>query len=123
MTGRILRVVWDRRGYGTSPHAVGEDYLQDGRDAAQLLGDGAHLVGHSYGALAAALAAAQRPESVLSLTLVEPPAFALRPDDPVVASFVRELRDLAAQRDLSDRAFLHAFLRIVGAPLEELPPR
>jgi hypothetical protein len=58
---------------------------------------------------------------VLSLTLIEPPAFALRRDDPVVASFVRELRDLAAQRDLSDRAFLDAFLQTIGAAPEELP--
>ena len=114
-------VVWDRRGYGGSPGGIGEDYRQDGRDAARLLGDGAHLVGHSYGGLGAVFAAAQEPQRVRSLTLVEPPAFAVCRDAPVVASFVRALRDLGARRDLADRAFVEAFLRIVGVAPGEVP--
>ncbi len=56
-------LVPDRRGYGQSPPADGEDYLRDGDDIAELLGDGAHLVGHSYGCLGAMVAAARRPEA------------------------------------------------------------
>src|SRR5688500_20141389 len=40
-------LVPDRRGYGRSPAARGEDFLADGEDIAELMGDGAHLVGHS----------------------------------------------------------------------------
>ena len=56
-------LVLDRRGYGQSPAAVGEDFLADADDIAELMGDGAHLVGHSYGGLGAMFAAARRPEA------------------------------------------------------------
>ena len=42
-------LVFDRRGYGQSPAAKGEDFLRDADDIVTLMGDGAHLVGHSYG--------------------------------------------------------------------------
>lgn len=111
----------DRRGYGDRAEGVGEDFLRDARDVAELLGDAAHLVGHSYGGIAALLAAAHRPEAVLSLAVTEPPAFALARTDPAVVGFVAELTELSAQSDLSDRAFLEGFLRIVGVPTEQIP--
>lgn len=49
-------VVPDRRGYGRSPAADGEDFLRDADDIVALMGDGAHLVGHSYGGLGALFA-------------------------------------------------------------------
>ena len=52
-------LVLDRRGYGRSPAADGEDLVRDGEDIADLMGDGAHLVGHSYGGLGVLFAAAQ----------------------------------------------------------------
>ena len=67
-------LVPDRRGYGRSPMARGEDFLRDAEDIADLMGDGAHLVGHSYGGLGALFAAARRPEATRSLTLLEPGA-------------------------------------------------
>ncbi len=42
-----------------------------------MLGDGAHLVGQSYGAIVCLLAASHRPDSVRSLAVIEPPALAL----------------------------------------------
>ena len=44
-------LVPDRRGYGRSPMAHGEDFLVDADDIADLMGNGSHLVGHSYGGL------------------------------------------------------------------------
>ena len=70
-------IALDRRGYGRSPAAAGEDFLADAEDIAEFMGDGAHLVGHSYGGLGAMCAAARRPEATLSLTLLEPAAFGL----------------------------------------------
>lgn len=64
-------IVPDRRGYGRSPAADGEDFLVDAEDLADLMSTGAHLVGHSYGALSAMIAAARHPEATLSLTLLE----------------------------------------------------
>src|SRR5215218_1210434 len=40
-------VVFDRRGYGQSPFATGEDFLVDADDIVELMGYRAHLVGHS----------------------------------------------------------------------------
>ena len=75
-------LVVDRRAYGHSPAADGEDFLADADDIAELLGTGAHVVGHSYGGLGAMLAAARRPGATRSLTLLEPAAAACAPDDP-----------------------------------------
>ena len=75
-------LVPDRRGYGRSPAAEGEDFLRDADDIADLMGDGAHLVGHSYGGLGVLVAAARRPDATLSLTLLEPGAFALGQHHP-----------------------------------------
>lgn len=111
----------DRAGYGDATERVGEDFLRDAEEVAELLGDGAHLVGHSYGGVVALLAAAARPEAVLSLAVIEPPAFALAQDDPAVAGFVAGLKELLTRRDLTDRGFLEGFLGLVGVPTEEIP--
>src|SRR5262245_52969591 len=60
-------VVPDRRGYGKSPVAYGEDFLRDADEIVELMDDGAHLVGHSYGGLGVLFAAARRPEATLSV--------------------------------------------------------
>jgi pimeloyl-ACP methyl ester carboxylesterase len=67
----------DRRGYGESDPAAQPDFERDGEDIADLLEGGAHLVGFSYGGIGAMIAAAKRPDAVLSLTLIEPNAFGL----------------------------------------------
>ena len=113
-------IVFDRRGYGDSPSAAGEDYLADADDIADLLGSGAHLVGHSYGGLGAMLAAARRPEAARSLTLLEPAA-ARATDDPAWREFVDEIRDLWGQ-DLADREWVVRFLTAVGSDPEQFPP-
>ena len=101
-------LVLDRRGYGRSPMIEGEDFLRDADDIAELMGDGAHLVGHSYGGLGALYAAARRPEETLSLTLLEPGAFALGQRNPAGAdTCARGSPDLG--RAAAGRA--------VGAPL------
>lgn len=62
----------NRPGFGASPPLPRNDFAAEAPLFAELLGDGAHLVGHSYGAVIALYAAALRPEAVLSLTLSEP---------------------------------------------------
>src|SRR5215207_3822812 len=74
-------IVPDRRGYGQSPVATGEDYLADADDVVALMGAGAHLVAHSYGGLSAMIAAARRPEATLSLTLLETPVRSVAEQD------------------------------------------
>ena len=60
----------------------------DARDVAELLGDGAHLVGFDSGGVGALLAAALRPEAVRTLAVIEPTAFGVAADDPAVARLV-----------------------------------
>ena len=55
-----------------------------------MTGDGAHLVGHSYGGLGVLFAAARRPAATLSLTLLEPATFALGQADSAARSLVAD---------------------------------
>lgn len=115
-------LVPDRRGYGQSPDVEGEDFEIDADDVVELLGEGAHLVGHSYGGLAAMLAAAERPDAVRTLALVEPPAFSVVPDDDDVRAVVDDHRTLWAQADeLDDRRFMERFIRLMGSDPDALP--
>jgi pimeloyl-ACP methyl ester carboxylesterase len=78
-------IVPDRPGHGKSvdPNRP-DDAEADGMWVADLLGDGAHLLGHSFGGCVALSAAARRPEAVKSLTLIEPAMFQFAPGNPVV---------------------------------------
>ena len=111
----------DRRGYGRSPSAAGEDYLRDAEDIAELMGEGAHLVGHSYGGLGVLFAAAQRPEATLSIALLEPAAGVLgqdRPEGRALTSTIRALWD----SDVDDATWVVRFLKAVGSDPDEFPP-
>jgi pimeloyl-ACP methyl ester carboxylesterase len=119
--GFRLTVV-DRRGYGRSPEAVGEDFLADATDIATLLGDGAHLVGHSYGGLGALFAAAQRPDAVRSLALLEPAVMTCGLDDPAWSGLVDDLRSFWRARDVADSDWVVQFLTAVGSDPTEFPP-
>ncbi len=98
LAGRGWRVVVpDRPGHGRSP-APGrpDDAEADGRWVADLLGEGAHLVGHSFGACVALAAATMRPLAVRSLTLIEPSMRPLSMDDPHVRQHVERQKEIFA---------------------------
>lgn len=114
-------LVVDRRGYGQSPAAHGEDFLRDADDIADLMGDGAHLVGHSYGGLGVLFAAARRPDATLSLTLLEPGTFTLGQHHPAARALVNELREVWDQ-DLPDTEWCVRFLQAVGSDPDSLSP-
>ena len=119
---RFRLVIPDRRGYGLSPDADREDFEVDAIDIAELLGEGAHLVGHSYGGLIALLAAARRPAAVRSLVVVEPPAFAVARGDPAVEAFLEQARGWAERvPSSSPEEMLAAFLTLVGVDPSRLP--
>ena len=111
----------DRRGYGRSPAADGEDFLHDAADVAELMGEAAHLVGHSYGGLGALYAAARRPEATLSLTLLEPGAFALGQSNPSARALVHDVRSVWDEQ-LPDDEWVLRFLQAVGTDAAALPP-
>jgi pimeloyl-ACP methyl ester carboxylesterase len=116
----------ERAGYGRSRDVHdGEDPQVDAPLVAELLGDGAHLVGQSSGAVVAMLAAALRPDAVRSLTLSEPPAFQLAPDSSAAQTMRRELEALLDSEESDDETALRAFVGIVGsnAQIGDEPPQ
>jgi pimeloyl-ACP methyl ester carboxylesterase len=109
-TYRLLLV--DRRGFGDSPADGRVDFDRDADDVAGLVGDGAHLVGHSYGAIVTLLAAARLREAVRSLCVIEPPALGLVRGDPAAEEFISRIADAAREaHDPSDYylRFLQSF--------------
>jgi pimeloyl-ACP methyl ester carboxylesterase len=99
---------------------VRSDFEEDAQDIAALLGDGAHLVGHSYGAIGALYAAALRPQAVRSLVVNEPSAFRLVKGDRAADAMVAA--QAALTRDVEPRAFLEAFAKTIIAPGAQPPP-
>jgi pimeloyl-ACP methyl ester carboxylesterase len=93
---RFRLVVPYRPGYGESPSLGGEDFEAHAVPIAELLGDGAHLVGQSYGAIVAMLAAARRPHAVRSLTLIESGSSSIARGRPGVDDYERRMGALAS---------------------------
>ena len=118
-----LRTRWTlaalhRRGYPPSPPAVAgrSDFDVDADDVLPLLASRPHVIAHSYGVLGTLIAAAQRPEDVCSLTLIEPPLYFVADGDPDV-EHLKRLGDAVLRDGLdTDPAVLREFLGIAGAP-------
>ena len=108
----------DRRGFGGSPPDGRVDFDRDADDIAGLLGDGAHLVGSSYGGVVSLLAASRRPESVRSLTVIEPPALGLVRDDPLVERFIAGAKAATSEAD-DPSDYRVRFLRAFGLPARD----
>ncbi|MGH2966806.1 MAG: alpha/beta fold hydrolase [Solirubrobacterales bacterium] len=108
-------VLPDRRGYGGSAATGRADFSVDADDVAALLGEGAHLVGHSYGAVVALLVAARRPEAVRTLTAVEPAALSAVRGDEAVEELIGALTDVyAAPSSLGAAEFVVRFHEALG---------
>jgi pimeloyl-ACP methyl ester carboxylesterase len=109
----------NRPGFGASPPLPQGDFEAEAPLFAELLGDGAHLVGHSYGAVIALYAAGLRPEAVLSLTVSEPGCLGVAAGDPRVDAQI-EHGELLYQRaaTLEPLEFLSAFRGGVGSTHE-----
>lgn len=105
-------IVPDLPGHGQSPARGGASAARDALLVADLLGDGAHLVGHSYGGAVALRAAARRPDAVHSLTLIEPATFDIALNDPEVRRLLGEIAQAVAVPDPRQR--LIAFATAVG---------
>jgi pimeloyl-ACP methyl ester carboxylesterase len=122
---RFGLLVVDRPGYGASEMVEREDFEEDAPLVAEVIADGAHLVGHSYGGVVSLLAAARRPAAVRSLTVVEPPAFGLARGNPSVQELAAVLQRHWESGERDPERFLRRFLELVGSdtrPPSPLPP-
>lgn len=114
-------ILMDRCGHGVSPDLLGRyrtDYETDAHDIIALLGDGAHVVGHSYGGVAALLAASWWPELVRSLCLIQPGWLSIAEHHPVVADTLHRARAATADEppDLDPAEYLRKITDAVGMP-------
>jgi pimeloyl-ACP methyl ester carboxylesterase len=114
-----------RGGYPPGPLLERIDFERQAEELAPELGDGAQLVGHSYGGVIALLIAAAYPERVRSLAVSEPPAFGVARGNPAVDDLVARLADHFEHGPREPRAFAEGFLALVGSELrlpDPLPP-
>jgi pimeloyl-ACP methyl ester carboxylesterase len=115
----------NRPGFGASPALERGDFDVEAPLIADELGDGAHLVGHSYGAVIALCAAALGPDRVRSLTVSEPGALRLAAGVPAVDATIAHGEKLYRRRgEIDPRDFLALFRAGVGSTREtpgELP--
>jgi pimeloyl-ACP methyl ester carboxylesterase len=109
LAARWSLILPSRPGFGASPPLPRNDFEAEAPLFSELLGDGAHLVGHSYGAVIALLAAAQRPQAVLSLTLSEPGTLQLAGTPAGEEMISRGERLYAAAGSIAPEAFLRLF--------------
>jgi pimeloyl-ACP methyl ester carboxylesterase len=118
-------VIPSRPGFGESPPLERNDFEVEAPMFAELLGDGAHLVGHSYGAVIALLVAAQRPEAVRSLTVSEPGCLRVAEGTPVVDEMIANGERLFREGErIPDEMFLRLFRGGAGSAYgtpEQLP--
>lgn len=83
-----------------------------------------HLVGHSHGGAVALLIATQHPCRVVSLTLIEPAAFALSADRPHSAAHIAAMEAVFATADdptVTTHEFSQIFSEGMGIPAPDIP--
>lgn len=125
LEARFEVVTPTRGGYPPGPLLERIDFEQQADELAPCLGEGAHLVGHSYGGVISLLIAARDPERIRSLVVSEPPAFALARGNPEVDALVEGLAGHFAHGPREPRAFVEGFLQRIGSTPqlpERLPP-
>jgi pimeloyl-ACP methyl ester carboxylesterase len=122
---RWTLIIPSRPGFGESPALERNDFEVEAPMFAELLGDGAHLVGHSYGAVIALLAAAERPGAVRSLTVSEPGCLRVAEGVPVVDEMIANGERLFGEGErIPDELFLRLFRGGAGSAYgtpEQLP--
>lgn len=117
---RYRLIIPTRRGYGDRSVAMQTDIEGDVADLLSLLGEGAHLVGFSYGGIVALTAAARRPDLVRSLTVIEPPALGIARGHPAADHSIELLsRFEPPPPGLTPEQFWKRFRAMMGMPVPE----
>ena len=123
LAARYELVPLDRPGFPPNPPVERVDFDEHAGWLAERLEPGDHLVAHSYGGVVSLLAAALRPETLRSLTVIEPPAFSVARGVPAVDEFVAAAERHWADGPRDPEQFLRTFLELVGSrpPPSPLP--
>src|SRR6476661_3019146 len=107
-----------RHGYDAAAEPVESSFTEDTAIILRSLADdgrgaaGGHVVAHSQGAIAAMMAAVERPDLVFSLTLVEPACLSLTADLPATAAHRALMEPLFNVRhQLGDDDYEREFVR------------
>ena len=114
-------LIVDRRGYYPTRRDR-EDFDVDAIDIAELLGDGAHLVGYSYGRSGVTTGGSREAGGSRSLTVIEPPAFAVADNDPEVRSLHAGSREFWEHGPRDPEVFLGEFLKMAGSTAPAASP-
>jgi pimeloyl-ACP methyl ester carboxylesterase len=115
LADRFEIVAPNRRGFPPGPDVERVDFEDEARWLERFLAPETHLVGHSYGGVIALLAAAQRPELLRSLTVIEPPAFGLARGIPAADEFMARIDEHWTNGPRDPGEFLRGFLSLVGS--------
>jgi pimeloyl-ACP methyl ester carboxylesterase len=116
LADRFDLVVPNRRGFPPGPEVESVDFDDEAVWLEQFLQPDTHLVGHSYGAVISLLAAARCRERIASLTVIEPPAFAVARGNPVADAAAADATRFWEESPREPETFLRGFLETVGAP-------
>jgi pimeloyl-ACP methyl ester carboxylesterase len=108
-------VLPDRPGYPPNPPLDALDFDVQAGEMAELLGDGAHLAGFSYGGVIALLMAGRRPDAVRSLTVIEPPCFGVARGVPAVEDAVARYTEVLERTPDDPAGYLAGFSAVFGA--------
>lgn len=119
LADRFEIVAPNRRGFPPGPDVERVDFEDEAGWLDQFLEPGTHLVGHSYGGVIALLAAARRPELLRSLTVIEPPAFAVARGVAAADEFTARIEEHWTSGSRDPAEFLRGFLGLVGS---SIPP-
>lgn len=99
-----------RTGFDAITFPVATDFAADAKIVIDALGQGGHVVAHAQGAVAAVMAAVQRPDLVRSLILIEPLLPSLTAELPATAAYSRRVEELFARSaEFGDAEFLMEF--------------
>lgn len=106
-----------RTGFDPEAEPIRSDFAADAQiviDNLTLDGRrGGHVVAHSQGAIAAMMAAVQRPDLVRSMVLCEPACISLTKDLPATAAHVKRMQPVFEQREeLDDADYYRRFAEV-----------
>ncbi|MCQ9163154.1 MULTISPECIES: alpha/beta fold hydrolase [unclassified Arthrobacter] len=116
LAGRYDALFLKRTGFDAVEPPLPTDFAADAGIVIDALDGGAHLVAHAQGAIAAVMAAVERPDLVKSLVLVEPALLSLTAELPATTAYREHLEPLFARSaSLTDAAFSAEFRRLTAS--------